>query len=61
MNDDDVAGLTVAASALAVLGLIGAVVARAVQKDRALVREIEHLRTLPAKPRWTDANRWDRD
>lgn len=61
MDDDRVADLTVAAGVLAVLGAVGAVVVRTVQKDRADVREIEYLRTLPAKPRWTDANRWDRD
>lgn len=61
MNDDDKAEMAVVASALAILGLVGTAVFRLIWKERALVREIEYLRNQPAKPRWTDANRWDRD
>lgn len=61
MSQDDKADAAVLAGILGLLGLAATAVVQLVRKERALVREIDFLRNQPAKPRWPDANRWDRD
>lgn len=61
MSQDDKADVAVLAGILGLLGLVSMAVVQVIRRERALVREIDSLRNQPAKPRWTDANRWDRD
>lgn len=61
MNDEDKITAALAAGFLGLVSLAALGVAKLVRDERAIVNEIEHLRAQPSKPRWTDANRWDRD